>query len=249
MASISQGTIARPVNPVFGRNGLVDRYFYFCMSLLFAAIVIAGFRLTVNQNLFHAAPPRPFLLWIHGAAFSSWIGFYIFQSALVRTHNVKWHRFFGWFGAALAALMVLLGMTIAVIMGRFDAVVLHQPDPAFLSIPFYDMVAFGALVSLAIAWRKKPELHRRLLFLATCELLDAPFGRSDFIFNHAYFYWCLDAVILLGVARDLVVNRRVHTVYRYALPLMIAGQVFAIYLWRSAPGWWAGWTHSVLGLS
>jgi hypothetical protein len=71
MASISQGTIVRPVNPISGRNGLVDRYSYFCTSLVFAAIVIGGFRLTVSQNLFHAAPPRPFLLWIHGAAFSS----------------------------------------------------------------------------------------------------------------------------------------------------------------------------------
>ena len=43
----------RPINPVIGRNGLVDRYFYFCMSLLFAVIVIAGFRLTADQNLFH----------------------------------------------------------------------------------------------------------------------------------------------------------------------------------------------------
>lgn len=249
MASISQGTIVRPMNSVTGRNGLVDRYFYFCMSLLFALIVIAGFRLTVNQNLLHAAPPRPLLLWIHGAAFSGWIVFYILQSALVRTHNVKWHRLFGWFGAALAAIMVLLGFTIAVIMGRFDAVVLHQPDPAFLSIPFFDMLAFGVLVSLAIAWRKKPELHRRLLFIATCALMDAAFGRFDYIFSHGYFYWCLDAVVLLGVGRDLVVNRRIHAVYRYAFPLLIAGQALTLYLWRGAPAWWVGITRAILGLS
>ena len=239
----------RPINPAIGRNGLVDRYFYFGMSLLFAVIVIAGFRLTVDQNLFHAAPPRPFLLWIHGAAFSGWVAFYFFQSMLVRTHNVTLHRFLGWFGTALAAMMMLLGLTIAVIMGRFDAMVLHQPDPTFLNVPFYDMVAFGILVCLAIGWRKKPELHRRLLFLATCELIDAPFGRSEYIFNHGYFYWCLDTLILLGVVRDLVVNRKVHTVYQYAVPLMIASQAFAIYLWRSAPQWWAGITHSILGLS
>jgi hypothetical protein len=64
----------------------------------------------VNENLFHPALPRPFLLWIHGAAFSGWVAFYLFQSALVRTHNVIWHRFFGWFGAGLATLMVALGL-------------------------------------------------------------------------------------------------------------------------------------------
>ena len=247
MASVSQGAVARPVGGITGRGGLVDRYFYFAMSLVFAAIVVIGFSRTIDQNLFHPALPRPFLLWIHGAAFSSWVAFYIFQSALVRTHNVKWHRLFGWFGTGLAAVMVPLGFTIAVIMARFDAVQLHHPDPAFLSIPFYDMLAFGTFVSLAIWWRKKPELHRRLLFLATCSLLDAAFGRFDVIFNNGLFFPCLDAVILLGVARDLMVNRRIHAVYRYALPLLLAAQSLTMYLWRGSPAWWLRITQGMIG--
>ena len=246
MASISQGAVDPSLRPVTSRNGWVDRYFYFAMSLVFAAIVVIGFSRTVNQSLFHPAIPRPFLLWIHGAAFSAWIAFYIFQSALVRTHNVRWHRLLGWFGVALGALMVVLGFTIAIIMGRFDALVLHEPDPAFLSIPFYDMVAFATLVSLAVLWRKKTELHRRLLFLATCSLLDAPFGRFDFVFDHALFYPSLDLVVLLGLARDLLVNRSVHKVYRYALPALILCQGVTIYLWRGAPAWWMGLTRAIL---
>jgi hypothetical protein len=136
MASTAHGASARMRLHVTGRHGLVDKYFYFAMSLLFATIVVVGFSQTIKANLFQAAPPRPFLLWIHGVAFSGWVVFYIFQSALVRTHNVKWHRFFGWFGAGLGTLMVLLGVAIAVIMGRFDAVQLHTPAPTFLSVPW-----------------------------------------------------------------------------------------------------------------
>lgn len=143
--------------------------------------------------------------------------------------------------------MVLLGFTTAIVMGRFDAVQLHQGDPAFLSIPFYDMVAFAVLLALAIYWRRKPEFHRRLLFIATCALMDAPFGRFDFLFNNNLFFVCIDVLLLLGVARDLLVNRRVHTVYRYALPLVILGQGLAIYLWRVAPSWWLSTTHAILG--
>jgi hypothetical protein len=44
---------------VTGRNGILSRYFYFAMSLLVAAIVVVGFKRTVNDNLFHpAVPPR-----------------------------------------------------------------------------------------------------------------------------------------------------------------------------------------------
>jgi hypothetical protein len=248
MASSAQSAVTGVQLKVAGRNGLVDKYFYFAMSLLFAAIVVWGFSQSINQNLFHPALPRPFLLWIHAAAFSGWVAFYIFQSALVRTHNVKWHRFFGWFGVGLGVAMVGLGLTIAVIMGRFDAVALHQPNPTFLAIPFADMLFFASPFALAIYWRRKPEFHRRLLFLASCALLDAPFGRFLYIFNHSLFYLCLDAVMLLGVARDLVVNRSVHKVYRVAIPLLCAAQLVVIYLWRGSPAWWLGITKAILGL-
>jgi len=233
---------------VTGRNGIVHRYFYFAMSLLLAAIVVDGFKRTVNENLFHPAVPRPFILWIHGAAFAAWVTFFIGQSTLVRIHKVSWHRSIGWFGAGLATVMVPLGTVTAIVMARFDTVQLHQSGAdAFLSVPFYDMIAFGVLIALAIYWRTKPELHRRLIFLATCGLMDAPFGRFDYLFDHSLFYLCLDLLMVLGVARDLLVDRRVHKVYLYALPLLIVGQGLAVYMWRHNPPWWQGITHVIMG--
>lgn len=64
---------------VLPRNGFLKRYFYFAMSLVLAAIVISGFQRTVNDHLFHPAVPRPFILWIHGAAFAGWIAFLFFN--------------------------------------------------------------------------------------------------------------------------------------------------------------------------
>ena len=226
----------------------LSRYFYFCISLVFAGLVVWGFSKTVNDNLFHATLPRPLLLWIHGAAFSTWVLFFIAQSTLVRTHNVRIHRILGWFGAALGTGMVVLGITIAVVMTRFDTYQLHQAGvDAFLSIPFYDMIAFGTCLGLAIYWRTKPDFHRRLLFIATCSLMDAPVGRFDFIFNHNLFFLCLDLLMGLGIARDLIVDRRVNKVYLYALPVAIVGQNLAIYLWRIDPAWWRGVTHAIMG--
>jgi hypothetical protein len=218
------------------------------MSLVLAALVILGFSRTANDHLFHANPPRPLLLWIHGAAFSMWVVFFIAQSALVRARKVSVHRLLGWFGAGLAAVMIVLGFTIAVVMARFDTVVLHQQGAdAFLSIPFADMIIFGSCIGMAIYWRKKPEYHRRLVFVATCQLMDAAIGRFDFIFNHSLFYLALDCLIALGMVRDWVVDKRVHKVYLYALPPMIVVQSLAIYAWRINPKWWQVITHAVLG--
>jgi len=226
----------------------LSRYFYLVMSLVLAAIVILGFSRTVNIFLIHANPPRPLLLWIHGAAFSTWIVFFIAQSALVRTRKVSVHRALGWFGAALAALMVVLGIAVAVVMTRFDTVVLQQKGvEAFLSIPFLDMLLFGSCIAMAIYWRTKAEFHRRLVFIASCLLMDAAIGRFEFMFNHNLFYAALDCLILLGVVRDWVVDKRVHKVYLYALPSLIVVQSLAIYAWRVNPKWWQAITQAIVG--
>jgi hypothetical protein len=225
----------------------LSRYFYFTMSLVMAGVVVAGFSRTVNASLFHANPPRPLLLWMHGAAFSAWVVFFIAQSGLVRARKVSWHRFLGWFGAGLAAVMVVLGCAINVVMTRFDMGQLHQADvESFMSVPYWDMIIFGVCVGLAIYWRKRPEFHRRLVFIATCGLMDAGFGRFGFLFDHSLFYLCLDLLIVLGMARDLVVDRRVHKVYLYALPAMIVVQSLAMYLWRVNPSWWQSITHAIV---
>jgi hypothetical protein len=248
MASSLQGVLAVPRVPAAGRYRLLDKYFYFAMSLLIAAIVVAGFSQTVNRNLFHPAVPRPFLLWIHAAAFSLWVVFFILQSALVRVRKVKLHRLLGWFGVGLAAIMVPLGVTIAVIMGRFDKHVMHLPNAdTFLIVPFGDMLIFSTLIGLAIYWRRKPELHRRLLFVGTCCLLDAAFGRFGFLDKYTLYFFAADAVILFGVARDLLVNRRVHIVYRVALPSLLILQLTMIYLYRGAPAWWSNIGRAILG--
>jgi hypothetical protein len=39
--------------------GFLNRYFYFATSLLIAALVVWGFSHTIDQNLIHATPVRP----------------------------------------------------------------------------------------------------------------------------------------------------------------------------------------------
>lgn len=110
------------------RRGLLETYFYFFISLLIAAIVVYGFSFTVDKNLIHPAVPRPMILYIHAAVFSGWLVFFILQSALVRTHNVRGHRRIGWFGLALGITITVLGTSTAIVMARFNTVQLHSSD-------------------------------------------------------------------------------------------------------------------------
>ena len=182
---------------------LLDRYFYFSMSLLIAAIIVYGFHFTVDKNLFHPASPRPLLLYFHAAVFSFWVVFFILQSSLVRTGNVRVHRLMGWFGLALGIAIILLGVSTTLTMARFDIVQLHSPDARWrMIVPLFDMVCFTPTFFLAIYWRRKPQLHRRLIFIATCGLTAAAWGRfPEAILPHYMLYAGVDLLILLGVAR------------------------------------------------
>jgi hypothetical protein len=149
----------------------VEKYFYLCMSLLLAAVVVYGFSHTVENKLIHGNPRRPILLWVHAALFSTWIAFYIIQSVLVRIRKVKLHRTLGWAGAALGTSMIVIGPWVAVVMARFDTNQLHRVNrDAFLIVPLSDMAAFAICFVLAILWRTNPERHRRLMLIASCAL-------------------------------------------------------------------------------
>jgi len=230
------------------RGGL-DDYFYFCMSLLFVAVIVYGFSFTIDKNLIHPAVPRPWILYVHATVFSGWLVFFILQSTLVRSRKVQWHRRLGWFGVGLGTLIPIVGVSTAIVMGRFDTVSLHMTDAEpNLIIPLFDMVCFTGTFPLAIYWRKKPELHRRLMLVATCALTAAGFGRFPERILPAYlFYAGVDLLILFGVARDLIVNRTIHRVYLFVLPPFILGQTFVTYISFHNVPFWRRIAHAILG--
>jgi len=249
MASSSQTFAARPSLTLTGRGGLIDKYFYLAMALLIIAITVWGFGHTVNDVLFRPAVPRPRILWVHGAVFSGWLLLFLLQSALVRTHNVRLHRTIGWFVAGVGVAMIPLGIVTAIVLGHFDVTVLHEAGAdAFEFISFGDMAIFATWLALGILWRNKPRLHRPVFFIATCGLIGAAFGRVPFLIApHNLSYACVDAVISLGILRDLFVDRRIHRLYLIALPALALAQYGILYMITTPPQWWVRAAHSLMG--
>jgi hypothetical protein len=197
------------------------------MSLLMLALVTYGFSRTIGPALLNAHRPRHVLLLlsIHGVVFYGWMMLMVVQSALVRVRRIRIHRLLGWFGAADAALVVIMGLWAA----------FHQSPPApFEIVGIVSMAGFGVPVSLAIRWRKRPAYHRRLLLIASAMLANAAFARfpGTYLPQH-FFYLGTDLLIALGIAHDLWRDRTVHPVYRYALPLLLAAETAVmIPAWR-----------------
>jgi hypothetical protein len=224
-----------------------SKYFYLVMSLLVMAAVLYGFSFTVGDNLIHPTVPRPWVLYVHAVVFTGWLALFVLQSILVRSRKVAWHKTLGWVGVGWGLLIVVFGITTALAMVRFNSHVLHEQH-VNLIIPLFDVVCFSGTFALAVYWRKKPELHRRLMLAATCALTIAGFAR---LFRHFGLdlppYGAVDVLILLGVARDLIVDRKVHRVYVIVLPAFIAGQILVIHIATHHPDWWMRIAHALIG--
>ncbi len=242
-------TLSAPANeprPARARNHVSPRgdFFYLGMALLVALVVATGFGRTIDAGLLHPPSPRPRILHLHVALSLAWVLLFIAQTALVRSRRIDWHRRLGFCGLGVGALLPVVGIAAAVVTTRThiaDGELNVAAGTSFFAVSCFDMAAFALTFWLAVAWRRKPEYHRRLMLTATCCLLSAAFARfpPGFVPHHAW-YVAVDLLLLAGVAHDVIVMRRVHAFYRYGLPVLILGQALAMWLYLTrAPAWMA----------
>jgi len=57
----------------------------------------------------------------------------------------------------------------------------------------------------------------------------------------------VDFLLILGIVRDLIVNRRIHAVYKFGLPVFAAGQAFALFVVITKPEWWMKFAFAIVG--
>jgi hypothetical protein len=48
----------------------------------------------------------------------------------------------------------------------------------------------------------------------------------------------VDALLLLAVAQDICAGRGLHRAYAISLPLVVSGQIAAMWLYLARPTWW-----------
>ena len=249
MAHEVTGALSPPAAPMRMRDS--GRWLYLGMAILVAVVVVSGFSRTIGGNLLHPKVPRPRILWVHAAVFFSWVLLFTAQAALVRTRRVRWHRRLGIAGLALGSTVVILGVATVLVMARFD--IAQEPSRrvqvlAFLAIPFNDLLCFATTFAAAAWLRKRPEHHRRLMLIATCCLTSAAFGRLPFVPLPALrVYGGVDLLLAIAVAIDWLATRRVHTVYRIALPPIVLGQAIAMTLFFARPPFWIALAQRVVG--
>ena len=162
----------------------------------------------------------------HAAIFLTWMALFTTQVRLIASGNRRLHRRLGLAGAAFAALMVIVGFFTAVggaRRGIFPGAPFDDPL-AFLIVPVGDLAIFAPLVACAIIWRRRPEVHKRLMLLAVVGgLLPAPIGRLPIIAGQVPgIVVVFLAMLLAGPAYDVWSRRRIHPIYFAVVPIFLS---------------------------
>jgi hypothetical protein len=222
------------------------RYFYVGMAIAVAATVFAGFSRTYFLKLHYGSPPLDVLRHAHGLVFTSWVVLFLAQTTLVAARRTDIHRRLGILGAVLAALVIIMGTATAILRAKAGATPIPEVSPlAFLAIPMVDMLVFAILVGAGLYFRRKPDVHKRLMTLATIALLSAPIARLPFSLLKAgppAFFGLTDLFIVAMLLYDLATRRRVHPATAWGGVFIVASQPLRLML-SGTPAWlaFAGW--------
>ena len=117
----------------------------------------------LTHGTFAASP----VVHFHGVLFFTWTLYFAFQSWLAASGSVAWHRSLGIVGVSLATAMTIFGFLVSVhVMQRSAAIGQTDAGVAFSIVPLSGILFFAAVLTLAIANARRPEIYKRLTLLA-----------------------------------------------------------------------------------
>src|SRR5512140_423922 len=152
--------------------------FYAWVAVAAALIIFAGFARTSYLRSSSGAPPLSPLLFAHGVVMTSWMVLFIAQVLLVAVRQTALHRRMGGVGMLLGVLVIVVGVAAPIDAGRRGASTTPAvPALVFMAIPLFDMPVFSGLMGVALWKRRRPDIHKRLMLLATLALLTPGIAR------------------------------------------------------------------------
>src|SRR5262245_20060742 len=161
------------VRPAAAKRRRVGSWFYAGMGLVIVPLSIAGFGPSmVTPSTRNVPLPLTPLVTTHAILASGWLLLFVSQATLVATGRTAFHRRVGIAGTILAAVFLVQGYVMSVEAARrgFDLTRILNPqaDPVGSSLTRLGwFLEFGVLVLAALWYRRRPDIHKRLLLLAT----------------------------------------------------------------------------------
>ena len=212
--------------------------FYCVLSSVVLLIVLAGFSRTLYLRSLFDVPDIPAYVMLHGIILTAWFVGVVLQTGFVAAHRTDIHRRFGWVnvGLGVATLIISLVVTAAFVI-RQTAAGFETPAAVGAIRIFWAnlaaLLSFAIFLSMGIARRRQPVMHKRLMLLAAIGVVQPAIARIrrwpmfEGVNIDAFNLGTLSLLIGAMAVHDLVSNRRIHPVTLIGGAFFLATRVFA----------------------
>ena len=226
-------------------------YLWAALAALAAAAV--GFFRTFLWPSWQGVFEGPAVVYVHGAFVLGWLLLFATQAALVQSRRTPRHRRLGLLAALVAPGVVVSTMALGVsAMHRDLQAGMGELAKSLMLGTFTSPLVFLALVAAGLAMRRRPDVHKRLMLMATVAILWPAFFRFRHFFPSVphpewVFGFLLPQVFLAVVVwLDRASTGQVHSVYLWVgIPFVVEAALETWLLdspgWRVVAGWLAGW--------
>ena len=176
--------------------------------------VFVGFSRSYYLKELYGTPTLPTLFHVHGLLFTSWMVLLVVQTGLVATRRTPVHRRLGVAGGVLAFAMTVAAMAMTMDLARRSAGAPNDIGLAFTIVPFFTVIVFPVLVGIALLYRRQPEIHKRLMLIATLELVTAGVARIPGAGSMPLFFVLTDVGLVAILLYDVDHARAAARGYR-----------------------------------
>jgi hypothetical protein len=250
--------------PVAGQVGIAEpKRFYARMAGACVAVAFVGFAPTYWVPMLRGTLDVAPIAHLHAVVFYGWVMLYWWQAQLAASGRMTRHREVGVAGVALASAMLFvgMGMSAASIRGA-ELAGAGATARAFSIVSVSGIVLFAALVVVAVLNVRRPDVHKRVMLVATVSILQAAVGRWFVTFlapppSTAAGAPPVAVTLMPAVVTNLLIvaamlhDRRtrgsVHPAYWIAGGVVVAVQVLRVPL--SGTGAWLRVTDWLLAMS
>lgn len=196
------------------KNRPHEHLFFIGMAVVMTLVVLVGFARSFFLAFLWPGPSpdasSESVYYVHGTLAAAWMAVAVVQPLLIRNRQVRWHRRLGLAWAVLAGFVVVTGTYVAILSAtRGPNSRLPSTPLDFLGVIVSGLLIFGVLVSLAVAYRRNGPAHKRLMYLATINLLQAAIVRIPVPFLSVAEPWTTFAVAYAFVLPLCVYDSRV----------------------------------------
>jgi hypothetical protein len=201
------------------------------------------------------------IVHVHALLFFGWTLLLAVQTLYVSRRRVDLHRAAGMLGIALATAMVFITLVLIVRGLSYSVAIGNYAAARTASIfPITQIALFAAFVAAAIATVRRPEVHRRLMVLATANLLPAAVARvfgalvapgrprlgnigaiadpNAAMIAASVAAGVVDVLMLAVVIQDWRTSGRLHRTYATGVMVMVLVQALRIPFAVTAPWHW-----------